>query len=296
MALAFNLTQDPIELKEFLEVSLRSISTFIDSNMCTLTQILLEEKRAQFHEGSIDKRSLVSRLLDGGNVDVEQLGRQLGYSLFQRHRACLIWSEIEDMDIRRLETMAYAVAHLMGSTAPLIVFAGPATLWVWCHTTKVLDLNELQDIARRFPTLRAAIGSPIAGIGGFRRSHLEALTTQRLLGRLTGAPAVATIDQVRMVSLMTHDARAARQFVLRTLGRLATDSVVLQRSLHAFLANGCNVTQTAEALRTHRNTLLRRLDRAQHLLPLQFADHRIQVAAALELLIWNIPLNDEESR
>lgn len=92
MALAFNLTQDPIELKEFLEVSLRSISTFIDSNMCTLTQILLEEKRAQFHEGSIDKRSLVSRLLDGGNVDVEQLGRQLGYSLFQRHRACLIWS------------------------------------------------------------------------------------------------------------------------------------------------------------------------------------------------------------
>ena len=39
---------------------------------------------------------------------------------------------------------------------------------------------------------------------------------------------------VRMVSLMTHDARAARQFVLRTLGRLATDSVVLQRSLHAF--------------------------------------------------------------
>ena len=296
MALAFNLTQDPIELKEFLEVSLRSISTFIDSNMCTLTQILLEEKRAQIHEGSIDKRSLVSRLLDGGNVDVEQLGRQLGYSLFQRHRACLIWSEIEDMDIRRLETMAYALAHLMGSTAPLIVFAGPATLWVWCHTTKVLDLNELQDIARRFPTLRAAIGSPIAGIGGFRRSHLEALTTQRLLGRLTGAPAVATIDQVRMVSLMTHDARAARQFVLRTLGRLATDSVVLQRSLHAFLANGCNVTQTAEALRTHRNTLLRRLDRAQHLLPLQFADHRIQVAAALELLIWNIPLNDEESR
>ena len=44
MALAFNLTQDPIELKEFLEVSLRSISTFIDSNMCTLTQILRRKR------------------------------------------------------------------------------------------------------------------------------------------------------------------------------------------------------------------------------------------------------------
>ncbi|MBO2006850.1 helix-turn-helix domain-containing protein [Serratia marcescens] len=31
------------------------------------------------------------------------------------------------------------------------------------------------------------------------------------------------------------------------------------------------MSQTAEALRTHRNTLLRRTDRAQHLLPLQFA-------------------------
>ena len=64
-----------------------------------------------------------------------------------------------------------------------------------------------------------------------------------------------------MVSLMTQDDRAARQFVLSTLGRLATEPSVLQRSLHAFLANGCNVTQTAEALGTHRNTLLRRLER-----------------------------------
>lgn len=109
------------------------------------------------------------------------------------------------------------------------------------------------------------------------------------MGRLAGAPAVATIDQVRMVSLMTQDDRAARQFVLSTLGRLATEPSVLQRSLHAFLANGCNVTQTAEALGTHRNTLLRRLERAQDLLPVRLADHRIQIAAALELVIWSTP-------
>ncbi|MDT4836486.1 hypothetical protein FQZ97_701860 [compost metagenome] len=97
-----------------------------------------------------------------------------------------------------------------------------------------------------------------------------------------------------MVSLMTQDDRAARQFVASMLGRLATESTVLQRSLHAFLANGCNITQTAEALGTHRNTLLRRLERAQDLLPVQLADHRIQIAAALELLIWNTPLNGDE--
>jgi DNA-binding PucR family transcriptional regulator len=175
-----------------------------------------------------------------------------------------------------------------------MVFAGSATLWVWSGAAKPLDLNRLQGIAQQFPGVRAAIGSPGAGLNGFRRSHLEALTTQRLMGRLAGAPSVASIDQVRMVSLMTQDDRAARQFVASMLGRLATESTVLQRSLHAFLAHGCNITQTAEALGTHRNTLLRRLERAQDLLPVPLADHRIQIAAALELLIWSTPLNGDE--
>lgn len=251
-------------------------------------------KSAQAHDDPIDKRSLVSRLLDGRDVDAEQFGRRLGYSLAQRHHACLVWSETPDAEIRPLEDMARALAQLTGTVAPLIVFAGPATLWAWSNAAKPLDLNLLQDVARQFPKIRAAIGSAGAGMNGFRRSHLEALTTQRLMGRLAGSPAVATIDQVRMVSLMTQDARAARQFVLSTLGRLATEPTVLQHSLHAFLANGCNITQTAEVLGTHRNTLLRRLERAQDLLPIPLADHRIQIAAALELVIWSTPLDDAE--
>ncbi|MDF9756596.1 MULTISPECIES: helix-turn-helix domain-containing protein [Pseudomonas] len=45
---------------------------------------------------------------------------------------------------------------------------------------------------------------------------------------------------------------------------------------------------------THRNTLLRRLERAQDMLPIPFADHRIQIAAALELVLWSTPLEDGE--
>ncbi|UXY54070.1 PucR family transcriptional regulator [Pseudomonas tohonis] len=293
MKMAFGLTRDPVVLEEFLEVSSRSISAFIDGNMRVVTQIILEEKNAQAHDDPVDKRTLVSRLLDGRDVDTEQFSRRLGYSLFQKHHACLIWSEIADADIHPLEGMARALAQLTGTLAPLIVFAGPATLWVWMSAARPLDLSALQDAAQQFPKVRAAIGSPATGVNGFRRSHLEALTTQRLMGRLAGAPAVATIDQVRMVSLMTQDLRAARQFVLSTLGRLATEPRGLQHSLHAFLANGCNITQTAEVLGTHRNTLLRRLERAQDLLPVPLADHRIQIAAALELVIWSTPVADE---
>ncbi|WP_409301247.1 PucR family transcriptional regulator [Pseudomonas sp. KCJK8993] len=293
MKMAFSLTQDSVVLEEFLEVSSHSISEFIDNNMRVVTQIILEEKNALTHDDHIDKRTLVSRLLDGRDVDTEQFARRLGYSLFQKHHACLVWSEIPDAEIQPLEDMARTLAHLTGTVAPLIVFAAPATLWLWMSAAKPLDLNALQGVAHQFPKNRAAIGSPGMGVNGFRRSHLEALTTQRLLGRLAGAPAVATIDQVRMVSLMTQDLRAAREFVLSMLGRLATEPMVLQHSLHAFLANGCNITQTAEELGMHRNTLLRRLERAQDLLPVQLADHRIQIAAALELVIWSTPLNDD---
>ncbi|PLU87321.1 MULTISPECIES: PucR family transcriptional regulator [Pseudomonas] len=293
MKMAFSLTQDPVVLEEFLKVSSRSISEFIDSNMRVVTQIILEEKSAQSHDDPIDKRSLVSRLLDGRDIDAEQFARRLGYSLLPKHCAYLIWSESPEAEIRPLEDVARTLAQLTGTVAPLIVFAGPATLWVWSNAAKPLDLSMLQDIGRQFPKIRVAIGSPGTGVNGFRRSHMEALTTQRLMGRLAGAPAVATIDQVRMVSLMTQDARAARQFVLSTLGRLATEPTVLQHSLHAFLANGCNITQTAEVLGTHRNTLLRRLERAQDLLPVSFADHRIQIAAALELLFWNTLMPNE---
>ncbi|WP_228533816.1 PucR family transcriptional regulator [Pseudomonas sp. UFMG81] len=292
MKMAFSLTQDPVVLEEFLAVSSRSISEFIDGNMRVITQIILQEKEAAAHDEHIDKRSLVSRLLDGREVDSEQLGRRLNYNLVQKHQAFVVWSETPDVEIRLLEGMARGLAQLSGAAAPLIVFAGPATLWVWCSAAKPFDLNSLHGMGAQYPGIRGAIGSPAAGLNGFRRSHLEALTTQRLMGRLAGSPAVATIDQVRMVSLMTQDARAARQFVLSTLGRLATESKVLQHSLHAFLANGCNITQTAEVLGTHRNTLLRRLERAQDLLPVPFADHRIQIAAALELVIWSTPFDD----
>ncbi|HWR79817.1 MAG TPA: helix-turn-helix domain-containing protein [Pseudomonas sp.] len=39
-------------------------------------------------------------------------------------------------------------------------------------------------------------------------------------------------------------------------------------------------------MHTHRNTLLRRLTRAEELLPRPLEDNRIHVAAALEALSW----------
>ncbi|MFG2857703.1 helix-turn-helix domain-containing protein [Streptomyces mirabilis] len=48
----------------------------------------------------------------------------------------------------------------------------------------------------------------------------------------------------------------------------------------------CNTTRAAGRLYTHRNTLLRQLDRADQLLPKPLEDNTVKVAVALDLLQW----------
>ncbi|WP_316767759.1 helix-turn-helix domain-containing protein [Streptomyces sasae] len=53
-----------------------------------------------------------------------------------------------------------------------------------------------------------------------------------------------------------------------------------------YLSEQCSSTRTAERLFTHRNTVLRRLARADDLLPRPLADNVTAVAAALEVARW----------
>jgi DNA-binding PucR family transcriptional regulator len=85
---------------------------------------------------------------------------------------------------------------------------------------------------------------------------------------------------------MTRDPKASQHFITHTLGNLVSAPVVLRRALLTFLSCGCNATLAAEQLHTHRNTLLRRLARAEELLPRPLETNRIHVAAALEALSW----------
>ncbi|WP_322048077.1 helix-turn-helix domain-containing protein [Paraburkholderia sp. J67] len=63
----------------------------------------------------------------------------------------------------------------------------------------------------------------------------------------------------------------------------------MRQALRLFLAEGCNATEAAEKGHVHRNTLLRRLERAESLLPRPLAQQRMHVAAALEVLYWGCP-------
>jgi hypothetical protein len=66
--------------------------------------------------------------------------------------------------------------------------------------------------------IRVAIGRPATGLDGFRRTHVDALTTQRMLSRLVSSWPVARYDDIQLVALMTTDPNRGGEFVADILG------------------------------------------------------------------------------
>ena len=240
----------------------------------------MRAERAALTQGShAERRETVALLLDG--APISGVETRLGYALDRTHTAAVVWTDDPDADPRQLDRAADALA---GSARPLTVIAGAATRWVWVHGRP--DVGDLRAALDRLPAVRVALGSPASGVDGFRRSHHDALTTQRLLARLTSAHRLAAFDEVEVVALLTQDPEGADRFVTRTLGALETAPAEIRAAVRAFIAEQCNASRAAARLFTHRNTVLRRLARADRLLPRPLAGRAVEVGAALEILHW----------
>lgn len=287
MAIAFGLTSDPAELRALLDVSSRSIWSFMDANMNGIVAFMKAEQRAGERGAPVDLRALVERILDGSASDLPRVSRQLGYAIEQPHHGAVLWSEAGGRGADALERAARALARCAGTPQLLSVAAGGGTLWAWANAGQGVDRARLRQALQQLPGVRIALGGAGAGSEGFRRAHQEALTAQRVLARVRSSARVVSFEQVRLVALVTQDAAAGAHFVEHALGRLAAADPVLARTLRVFLRAGSRATLAAQQLQVHRNTLLRRLAQAQELLPRPLAHDLVHVAAALEVLHWD---------
>src|SRR4051794_30621660 len=200
------------------------------------------------------------------------------------HTAAIVWSERPDADPGDLEHAAEAVGRAAG-TRPLTVLASASTLWVWVAGPAPPDRGALYAAVGALPDVRVALGPTAHGLAGFRRSHLDALATQRLMTR-SPRLRLASYEDVQVVALATADEERAQEFVTRTLGELADAPPDLRETLRVYLREGSNAARAARALFTHRNTVLTRLARAQRLLPGPIEGHGLQLALALEIAHW----------
>ena len=284
MGLAFELTSDPGELRELLDVSARSIFTYVDDVLAGIIAEI-ESERDQLTRGTHAQRlEVVSLILEGAPIDARRASMRLTYELARPHTAAIVWSDDVEADPAALEQGAEAVGRA-ADARPLTVVASASTLWVWVAGEAGPRPEDVQAALGAVPGIRVALGPTAAGLAGFRRSHLDALATQRLMHR-SPQLRLATYADVQVVALATADEERAHEFVSRTLGDLATAPAELRETLRVYLNEGSNAAQTARALFTHRNTVLTRLRRAQELLPDPLGGRVLQVALALEILRW----------
>ena len=286
MAIAFALTGDPDELAELLDRTAESIFAFVDSTLAVISA-QMQRERDELKRGTHAVRfETVSLIIDGAPIARERAATLLGYELAQPHTAAIVWTDTASEDHSLLDRAAEALAEAGGARRPFTVVASASTLWVWVPSATGPDFGRLEQTIRDLPGVRVAVGQTAAGIEGFRASHLAATATQRLMVRVASDVRVAGYDAVEIVALVTADDSRAAEFVARTLGELESASPSLRETVRTYLRLQSNATRTAEALFTHRNTVLARLNRAEQLLPRPLQDSGLAVAVALEVVHW----------
>lgn len=285
MEIAFELTTDPAELRELLDVCSRSISVFIDDTLAFIAaQIELE--RDELTRGThAERRETVALILDGAPIARQRAEHRLGYALTGSHTAAVIWSDDPAGDLARLDRAAEAFGQAVGAR-PLSVLASSATRWIWVRGVSGVDVAALHPVIGGEPDIRVAVGPTADGMDGFRRSHFDALTTQQMMARLQSPQQFATFADIELVALVTADTDRAAVFVKHALGAFEFASAELQDTVRTFVAEQCNASRAATQLHMHRNTLLRRLARADELLPRPLAGSSVNVAIALDVLRW----------
>lgn len=285
MAICFELTTDPVLLQELLDVSLLSIATFIDDTIDAVSAVL-EAERDQLHGGShAERRALVARILEGQPVSRARAEARLGHPLTGPHVAAVVWTAL-GADPLALEAAADALARAGGADRRLVVVASSASRWLWLPMADVPAVADLAGRLAGHPEVSIALGRPGRDLAGFRTSHLEAAAVQRMMTRLASPRRIARYEDVRLVDLLTADPARADGYVADVLGDLAAAPPGIHDAVLTCVQERFNTSRTAERLYTHRNTVIRRLARADDLLPRPLAENPVDVAAALQVLQW----------
>ncbi|WP_117387844.1 PucR family transcriptional regulator [Mycobacterium marinum] len=288
MGVAFGLTSDPDELRELFEVTYRSISEFVEATSAGIAAQMQRERDELARGTHAERREVTALILDGAPISRQRAEARLGYALNRTHTAAVIWSDEPDGDLNRLDRVVDAFGRAADFARPLTVIAGAATRWVWVANAAnaTLDVEQVEQAVRDVPGARVAIGAAATGIEGFRRSHLEALTTQRMVAGLNSRQRVALFADIQLIALIAQNPEAANDFIKNTLGDFESAGAELHKTVLTFVNEQCSIGRTTKVLYTHRNTLLRRLDRAQQLLPRPLDHSSVHVAVALEALQW----------
>jgi DNA-binding PucR family transcriptional regulator len=285
MRTAFALCSDPAVLRQALAAGSGSVAGFVGDMVAALAGQLRRERAELARSSPASRFEVVSLILDSAPVTTGRASAQLGYDLRRRHTAAVLWTDPRRPDQAALAAAAGALGPVTGAREVLTVTASSSSVWAWLAAAADTGAAALTAATADWPAVRVAVGPADAGAVGFRRSHFDAVATQRLMARRPDLR-VARFADVQLAALALADEQRAREFAARTLGQLADAEGELRDTLCVYIGEQFSAARAARALYTHRNTVLNRLQRAERLLPHPLAGHGLEVGVALEITQW----------
>lgn len=242
------------------------------------------------------RASHVRDLLEGGDIDIDATTMAIRYPLHRTHLALVAWchSSPSGNETVLLEQFVHRLANALGDhEACLYIPADRLTAWAWIPfppDKPSADVTRIREIvAEKEDSPSVAIGRPLPGVDGFRRSHQQALQARRVALR-DHARAERVIEAsdsgILLASLLEENIDSARHWVGEVLGPLANateNDERLRDTLRLFLRTGSSFTAAATELHLHFNTVRYRVGRAVERRGSAIDDDRLDVEVALML-------------
>jgi hypothetical protein len=273
---------------------LRRISIFLfemmDNFTATATTAFLEEQRAWEAHVSATRLDLVRRLVDGEHVDVGHASRLLNYPLEAEHVALIASTGIaggrEHVDLR---TVVDPVLQQWGSPmGRLVIPVGAHSIWAWAAFNAVAARADGLQLPR-YRGVNLAVGTPGAGMRGFRRSHLNAQAVDHLQASSDAVDVSMAYEDVDLEVLLLSDIGAGRQFAEHVLGHLGgpqSRNVELRGTLKLYLDYDRSLSKVAAAQSISRNTVTYRVQQAFNLCEHRSGGRTQRLHAALLIAEW----------
>jgi len=271
---------DPAVLIELLDVSAHSMVQYALDSVSVLREVSLA---ASMGNADAEALAVIQLIVGGAPMNQDLAEERLGYRMGRQHVALILWTDAPDQGAPLDEAVA-ALRSASRAGTLLVARASAASRWVWLSGPDLPDLHHVEKALAGSNRVRAAIGRPGYGLEAFRSSHQDALAAHVMLMRLESDRRFTAYGDVELIDSLTKDRAGAQRFVTKTLGPLATADDTLREALLTYVQCGFNTTRAAARLYLHRNTVERRVSRANELSVVKVEDNPAHVAAALLVL------------
>jgi purine catabolism regulator len=247
--------------------------------------------------------TFLDRLLIGDVSQQEAVrqGERFDHDMTATHIAMVLsWQKNDSPSMRRLETMVNTIIDSQRAQAlvwqreregEIVVFHATDPKDPIDHSLKLAGTFS-KEINRQYPNNHVAIGlgQSARDVSAWRSSYRDAVQAMELAERLqTDNPLYIGDLGVYQLILSLNDRDKLTQFCDKTLGVLVDydmrQNADLIKTLEAFFTCHGNLSQTAEMLIVHRNTLLYRMNRINEIAGIDLNRPETRLALHLALTV-----------